>query len=168
MSEGASILDKCKKCFHFQVCANIMKNQLFIREKMMGEENPECEEFISSEEVERCIKLAGRVQEVLFKKEETMQILAAEGQEYYDKLKMSEDTVESLKGKIALYETERKHFDDIRRNTYNSAVESFAEDIYKFICNKDNWNSLKSSWLENGECYWLKSKLEGLVRGRLR
>lgn len=44
-------IDKCKKCYHFQVCANVMKNQLFIREKMLLEENPECEHFISAADV---------------------------------------------------------------------------------------------------------------------
>ena len=44
-------IDRCKKCSHFQVCANVMKNQLFIREKMLLEENPECEHFISAEDV---------------------------------------------------------------------------------------------------------------------
>lgn len=54
----AEYIDKCKKCYHFQVCANVMKNQLFIREKMLLEENPECEHFIPAEdvvEVIRCI-----------------------------------------------------------------------------------------------------------------
>lgn len=44
-------IDRCKKCSHFQVCANVMKNQLFIREKMLLEENPECEHFISDADV---------------------------------------------------------------------------------------------------------------------
>lgn len=44
-------IERCKKCSHFQVCANVMKSQLFIREKMILEENPECEHFISDADV---------------------------------------------------------------------------------------------------------------------
>ena len=39
------INEQCKKCFHFPVCANVMKNQLYIREKMLKEKNPKCEHF---------------------------------------------------------------------------------------------------------------------------
>lgn len=45
------INEQCKKCFHFQVCANVMKNQLFIKEKMLKEENPKCEHFAPAEDV---------------------------------------------------------------------------------------------------------------------
>ena len=43
--------EKCKKCFHFQVCANVLQNDLFIREVMLGEKEPECKQFV---EVVRC------------------------------------------------------------------------------------------------------------------
>lgn len=43
--------EQCKKCFHFQVCAQVMKNQLFIREKMLKEENPKCEHFVNAADV---------------------------------------------------------------------------------------------------------------------
>ena len=49
-------IDRCKKCSHFQVCANVMKNQLFIREKMLLEENPECEHFISDADVAEVVR----------------------------------------------------------------------------------------------------------------
>lgn len=49
-------IDKCKKCYHFQVCANVMKNQLFIREKMLLEENPECEHFIPAADVVEVVR----------------------------------------------------------------------------------------------------------------
>ncbi|MGN1479679.1 MAG: hypothetical protein ACI4XH_07925 [Acutalibacteraceae bacterium] len=45
------INEQCRKCFHFQVCAQVMKNELFIREKLLKEENPKCEHFISSADV---------------------------------------------------------------------------------------------------------------------
>ena len=43
--------EKCKKCFHFQVCAKVLQNDLFIREVMLGEKEPECKQFV---EVVRC------------------------------------------------------------------------------------------------------------------
>ena len=43
--------EQCKRCFHFQVCAQVMKNQLFIREKMLKEENPKCEHFVNDANV---------------------------------------------------------------------------------------------------------------------
>ena len=45
------VKEQCKKCFHFQVCANILKSQLFIREKMLNEKNPLCEHFKSVADV---------------------------------------------------------------------------------------------------------------------
>lgn len=45
------IKKQCKQCFHFQVCANVLKNQLFIREYMLKERNPKCEHFISAADV---------------------------------------------------------------------------------------------------------------------
>ena len=43
--------EKCKKCFHFQVCENVLQNDLSIREVMLGEKEPECKQFV---EVVRC------------------------------------------------------------------------------------------------------------------
>lgn len=43
--------EQCKKCFHYQVCANVLKQQLFIRKEMLHEENPECKHFISAADV---------------------------------------------------------------------------------------------------------------------
>lgn len=50
------INEQCKKCFHYQVCANVMKNQLLIREKFLGEENPKCEHFAPAEDVEKVVR----------------------------------------------------------------------------------------------------------------
>ncbi len=44
------VKEQCKGCYHFQVCANVLKQQLFIREKL-GEENPSCEQFIPTADV---------------------------------------------------------------------------------------------------------------------
>ncbi len=46
MTEDIEVKEQCKKCFHFQVCANILKQQLYIRELMLKEENPKCEHFV--------------------------------------------------------------------------------------------------------------------------
>ena len=43
--------EQCKKCFHFQVCASVLKNDLLIREVMLGEKEPRCKMFV---DVVRC------------------------------------------------------------------------------------------------------------------
>lgn len=48
--------EQCKKCFHFQVCAQVMKNQLFIREKMLKEKNPKCEHFVNVADVVEVVR----------------------------------------------------------------------------------------------------------------
>ena len=45
------VQEQCKKCFHFQVCSSVLKNDLFIREVMLGEKEPKCKSFV---EVVRC------------------------------------------------------------------------------------------------------------------
>ena len=42
---------KCRKCSKFQVCASVLKNDVYIRETLLGEKNPECKFF---EEELRC------------------------------------------------------------------------------------------------------------------
>lgn len=44
-------IEQCKKCLHYQVCAEVMKNQLMIREKMLHEENAKCEHFFPAADV---------------------------------------------------------------------------------------------------------------------
>ena len=43
--------EQCKKCFLFQVCASVLKQQLFIREKMLAKENPKCSYYIPAADV---------------------------------------------------------------------------------------------------------------------
>lgn len=45
------VREQCKGCFHFQVCADVMKQQLFIREKVCREENPQCEHYSPTADV---------------------------------------------------------------------------------------------------------------------
>ena len=47
----AEYMEQCRKCYHFQVCAQVMKNQLFIRRVMLKEENPQCEHFVPAADV---------------------------------------------------------------------------------------------------------------------
>ncbi len=44
------------------------------------------------------------------------------------------------------------------------AYREFAERVYEFLCNRENWRTLKDQWLENGKCYWLKANLNNLVK----
>ena len=46
----------------------------------------------------------------------------------------------------------------------SEAIKEFAEKVYKMLIAKENWRELKSAWLDNGECYWLKHKLRNLVK----
>lgn len=45
------INEQCRKCFHFEVCANVMKQQLLIQEKMLKIKNPKCKHFINTKNV---------------------------------------------------------------------------------------------------------------------
>ena len=40
----------------------------------------------------------------------------------------------------------------------------FADEIYKFFCNRENWYAFKDQWLENGECHWLKLKIDSILK----
>ena len=48
---------------------------------------------------------------------------------------------------------------DLQREAY----EELAENVYKFLCKKKNWEDFKEQWLENGECEWLKKTLSNIV-----
>lgn len=50
------VREQCKKCFHWQVCANVLKQQLFIREKMLGEVDPKCDYFVSAADVVEVVR----------------------------------------------------------------------------------------------------------------
>ena len=50
------VKEQCKKCFHFQVCANVLKQQLYIREKMLKEENPKCDNFVPTADVVEVVR----------------------------------------------------------------------------------------------------------------
>lgn len=50
------VREQCKGCFHFQVCADVMKNQLFIREKVCMEENPQCEHYSPTADVVEVVR----------------------------------------------------------------------------------------------------------------
>ena len=50
------VREQCKGCFHFQVCADVMKTQLFIREKVCMEENPQCEHYSPGADVVEVVR----------------------------------------------------------------------------------------------------------------
>ena len=52
------VKEQCKSCFHFQVCANVLKQQLFAREIMLKEENPKCEHYIPTADVVPVVRCA--------------------------------------------------------------------------------------------------------------
>lgn len=62
--------------------------------------------------------------------------------------------------------TERLHREwaDIRERAF---IE-FSERVYGFLTKRENWNEFKDQWLVNGECDWLKHKLDNLAKERLR
>lgn len=50
------VKEQCKSCFHYQVCANVLKQQLFIREYMLKQENPKCEQYIPTADVVEVVR----------------------------------------------------------------------------------------------------------------
>ena len=51
MIVAVEVREQCRKCFHFQVCASVLKNDLYIRGVLLGEKEPKCQAFV---EVVRC------------------------------------------------------------------------------------------------------------------
>lgn len=63
----------------------------------------------------------------------------------------------------------QKRFNIFERIEYSDklkikAYKECIEKVYKFICDKENWGVLHREFLENGECYWLKQKLDNLLK----
>ena len=50
------------------------------------------------------------------------------------------------------------------KNGYKAGVTEFAEKLYKTLITNSNWRDLKSAWLENGECYWLKHHINNIAK----
>jgi hypothetical protein len=46
----------------------------------------------------------------------------------------------------------------------SEAIKEFAEKVYRVLCNRQNWMAFKDAWLEDGECHWLKMKLDNLLK----
>lgn len=40
------INEQCRKCIHFQVCSSALKEELYLREILLEEENPKCKMFV--------------------------------------------------------------------------------------------------------------------------
>lgn len=58
---GVKFKEKCKKCFHFQVCAAVLQNDLFIREVLLGEKEPDCKQFVEVVLCKDCEKISPSV-----------------------------------------------------------------------------------------------------------
>ena len=43
------VREQCKKCFHFQVCADVLKQQLYIKEMTLEEKNVSCKHFVPND-----------------------------------------------------------------------------------------------------------------------
>lgn len=93
--------------------------------------------------------------------------------EHYDKCitKRNEDIVDLINRQKAenekLKDEKLKHFlayEKDRKRVKSEAIKEFAEMVYRFFCNRQNWNTFKDQWIENGECYWLKKNLNNLVK----
>ena len=53
-----------------------------------------------------------------------------------------------------------KRIEEAKAEAYKECIER----VYKFICDTQNWGTLHREFLENGECYWLKQKLNNLLK----
>lgn len=59
----------CKNCLHYEVCADVMKKELFIKEKMLKIANPICKWFLDkSKIIELPCKVGDKVYEVTGRK----------------------------------------------------------------------------------------------------
>ena len=58
------VKEQCRKCFHFSVCASVLKDELYIREVMLGEEHPKCKMFIEIVPCKECKHYKPRNQSV--------------------------------------------------------------------------------------------------------
>lgn len=57
-------MNDCKNCLHYEVCADVMKKDLFIKEKMLRIANPICKCFLDKSKV---IELPCKVGDVVYK-----------------------------------------------------------------------------------------------------
>jgi hypothetical protein len=98
------VKEQCKKCFHFQVCANVLKQQLLIREKMLNEEDPKCEHFISS-----------AIEEV------------------FEKYEQQKAEIEKLKNDCFCIANERDAMKDVIDSAVTEAIEDFSKRLKSLV-----------------------------------
>lgn len=53
--------EQCKTCLHFHVCANVLKQQLFIQKTVFNEENPKCKHRIPTVNIARKSDIAEEI-----------------------------------------------------------------------------------------------------------
>lgn len=66
--------------------------------------------------------------------------------------------------RIASLENTVKILETKLNEVKSASIKGFAHKVYKFFCETSNWNRFKNEWLENGECYWLRQKIDSLVK----
>ena len=106
-------------------------------------------------EIEILIRKKEILRDEIAEKDEELERMTDEACRYHDlwhKLQRENDALDLA---IKLLSVE-----EIKSEAYRE----FAERIYKFFCNKQNWNVFKDQWLENGECSWLKENINNLLK----
>ena len=78
----------CKTCFHYQVCAEVLKQQLFIKEAL-GEEHPKCKQYIPATDVVR----KSEIVEEIFERIETWVNLHSYFEEKYGDLRLTKENI---------------------------------------------------------------------------
>ena len=61
----------CKNCLHYEVCADVMKKELFIKEKMLKIANPICKCFLDKSKI---IELPCKVGDTVYRITQEMNI----------------------------------------------------------------------------------------------
>lgn len=82
-------------------------------------------------------------------------------QEYIDCLRAE---IERLQKAIKVQDIMIEQQDYKIKTAKSEARKEFADKVYRFLCTSRIWNTLKLSWLWNGECEWLKQSLDNLLK----
>ncbi len=71
----------CKNCLHYEVCADVMKKELFIKEKMLKIANPICKCFLDKSKI---IELPCKVGDTVYKFDDIVDVdFCNECESYY-------------------------------------------------------------------------------------
>lgn len=91
-----------------------------------------------------------------------------EAEQLRTELELKNEEIERLKQIIkdshSICEDCKEKYAEEFEDAKSEAREEFADKVYSMLCNVQNWKVFKDTWLENGECYWLKAKLDNLLK----